>query len=127
MGWSKARGILDNGVWYSHRGTVDRPRYVPLYTIPQCISDQRLEINDFEMPWTLEGVEYTLCVNSETGHTYVEGKVFTELLAGFCQRQFVKPWSFEKLFIQIPYNVIVEPNQYLAQINAYGHPTYFFV
>ncbi|MGK7530143.1 hypothetical protein, partial [Salmonella enterica] len=30
----------------------------------------------FVEPWSFEKL-YTLCVNSETGHTYVEGKVFT--------------------------------------------------
>lgn len=47
----------------------------------------------FVKPWSFEKL-YTLCVNSETGHTYVEGKVFTG-----DQRleinDFEMPWTLE--------------------------------
>lgn len=47
----------------------------------------------FVEPWSFEKL-YTLCVNSETGHTYVEGKVFTgdqslEI------NDFEMPWTLE--------------------------------
>ncbi|VFR13073.1 hypothetical protein SPFM12_00043 [Salmonella phage SPFM12] len=124
---AKARGILDNGVWYSQATKLYGPRYVPLYTIPQCITNVMGWLNDFEMPWTLEGVEYRGTVDRETGHTYVEGKVFTGDQRLESQRQFVKPWSFEKLYTLCVNNVIVEPNQYLAQINELLAGFYFFV
>ncbi|VFR10784.1 hypothetical protein SPFM15_00039 [Salmonella phage SPFM15] len=127
MGWSKARGILETLEGVEYRGTVDRPRYVPLYEGKVFTGDQRLEINDFEMPWWSFEKLYTLCVNSETGHTYVYLAQINELLAGFCQRQFVKPKMGERFIIQIPYNVIVEPNQKYVLGCPYGHPTYFFV
>ncbi|VFR12265.1 hypothetical protein SPFM10_00038 [Salmonella phage SPFM10] len=110
-------GILDNGVWYSQATKLYEEDGVPLYTIPQCITNVMGWSKAREMPWTLEGVEYRGTVDRPRYDTYVEGKVFTGDQRLEINDFVVKPWSFEKLYTLCVNSETGQPNQYLAQIN----------